>query len=496
MMDDAGVVIARLYVAMFGKAPDAEGFGYWTGLLDSGQSFAQVADIMFGTSPARAYFPAGSANEDIIASFYLNVLGRQADAGGLAFWTAKLDAAGATPGSVIAEMITVVADYAGSDPAGIASAALFNRRVDVAQFYGENAGALATDPAVRFASEATLASGAAGTLQVATGASGVIDASGYAEINVGAIGSELRIVNVADGAAVVLRATSAPIGEDGPASTLSIEMANSSGGEDALNLRFASTGDIAVGTVALDGIERLFVNTEGANSLEYGPTIYFDTHGLEQATVTGDATLTLYGLDVGVLDTSSFTGDLWAGPSEIGLLLGGVGSEAVLSDHSLPVLFGGGGEDYLIARQGTAAVWGGDGSDTFAPVRGANRHDRMTVEDFQKGVDRLHLSDLMDSYYYGPNQQNFNLGEWFGKVVTGATLNSCLDAAAGKRASAGDPTAFSWFHYGGDTYVVADNSALAGFRDGIDQVVRLVGLIDVSTMHFGQSGGFVPAVLE
>src|SRR5207244_10337539 len=70
----------------------------------------------------------------------LNVLGRPADAEGLAFWTAKLNAAGATPGSVIAEMIGVVVNYTGTDPAGLASAALFENKVEVAQYYAETVG--------------------------------------------------------------------------------------------------------------------------------------------------------------------------------------------------------------------------------------------------------------------------------------------------------------------------------------------------------------------
>lgn len=132
--------ISQLYVALFGRAPDAEGLGFWVQLRDQGQSLTQIANTMYATTPARAYYPSFLTNQEIIASFYLNVLGRTADAEGLAFWTAKLNAAGATPGSVITEMIGVVANYAGTDPAGLVSQALFNNKVAVAQYYGEHAG--------------------------------------------------------------------------------------------------------------------------------------------------------------------------------------------------------------------------------------------------------------------------------------------------------------------------------------------------------------------
>ncbi|ROZ77449.1 DUF4214 domain-containing protein [Ramlibacter sp. WS9] len=132
--------VSQLYVALFGRAPDSEGLGFWVSQRNSGQSMTQIADAMFATAPARAYFPTWMTNQEIIGSFYSNVLGRTADAEGLAFWTGKLNAAGATPGSVITEMITAIANYNGTDPDGLASAALFNNKVEVAQYYAEDGG--------------------------------------------------------------------------------------------------------------------------------------------------------------------------------------------------------------------------------------------------------------------------------------------------------------------------------------------------------------------
>ena len=103
--------VSQLYTALFGRAPDSDGLGFWTTLVGNGTTLAQVADMMYATTPARTYYPDSYTHQQVIASFYLNVLGRTADAEGLAFWTAKLDAAGATPGSVITQMIANVADY-------------------------------------------------------------------------------------------------------------------------------------------------------------------------------------------------------------------------------------------------------------------------------------------------------------------------------------------------------------------------------------------------
>lgn len=132
--------VSQLYVALFGRAPDGEGLGYWVGQLDAGRTLVDVANTMYATAPARVLYPSFLTNQEIIGNFYTNVLGRTADAEGLAFWTAKLNAAGATAGSVIAEMINTVANYSGTDPAGLTSQALFNNKVAVAQWYGEQNG--------------------------------------------------------------------------------------------------------------------------------------------------------------------------------------------------------------------------------------------------------------------------------------------------------------------------------------------------------------------
>jgi len=135
--------VSQLYVALFGRAPDGEGLGFWTSLRDQGRSLADIANIMYATTPARTYYPSFLTNQEIISAFYTNVLGRTADADGLAFWTGKLNAAGATPGSVIAEMINVVANYTGTNADGLTSQSLFNNRVQVAQYYGEKNGNIA-----------------------------------------------------------------------------------------------------------------------------------------------------------------------------------------------------------------------------------------------------------------------------------------------------------------------------------------------------------------
>src|SRR5690606_33492320 len=134
--------VSQLYVALFGRAPDGEGLGFWVGALAQGKSMADVANDMYATAPARAYYPTFMTNAEIVRSFYVNVLGREPDQEGWDFWTAAMNEPGATPGSVIVEMINVVANYDGTHPDGIESAKLYNNRVAVAQHYGEANGSI------------------------------------------------------------------------------------------------------------------------------------------------------------------------------------------------------------------------------------------------------------------------------------------------------------------------------------------------------------------
>jgi hypothetical protein len=54
--------VARFYVSLFGRAPDGEGLQFWASAMSGGWSDAQVADAMFATAPARAYYPLGMSN--------------------------------------------------------------------------------------------------------------------------------------------------------------------------------------------------------------------------------------------------------------------------------------------------------------------------------------------------------------------------------------------------------------------------------------------------
>lgn len=79
-----------LYITYFGRPADPAGLAYWTTGPQAALPLDQVADF-FASDVEFAQTTAGKTTEQIINSFYVNAFGRQADAAGLQFWTAKVN---------------------------------------------------------------------------------------------------------------------------------------------------------------------------------------------------------------------------------------------------------------------------------------------------------------------------------------------------------------------------------------------------------------------
>jgi Ca2+-binding RTX toxin-like protein len=288
--------VASLYVAMFGRAPDGEGFGFWVNELgNNGKTFAQVADAMYATSPARAYFPSWYTNQEIISSFYTNVLGRTADADGLAFWTAKLNAAGATPGKVIAEMISVVETYSGTDAAGLTSKALFVNKGDVAQAYAEANGSVAGATSIL----STVTADAA----TATAAQNAIK-NGTAPGVGGATGQTFTLTTAADGGAAFTGGNANDSfngvinGVNGTGTTFN-PGDNLAGGGGTDKLAVSASGDnnnggatLTISGFTLDSIERVEISNFDTN------TTQTNTHTFDMSGATGVTAVALNGSTV------------------------------------------------------------------------------------------------------------------------------------------------------------------------------------------------------
>jgi dienelactone hydrolase len=81
--------ITRLYGASFGRDPDPNGQAYWTRLYLHGRSLSAIAGQFTSSPEFRARY--GDLDDaDFVRQVYRNVLGREPDPGGLAYWTDML----------------------------------------------------------------------------------------------------------------------------------------------------------------------------------------------------------------------------------------------------------------------------------------------------------------------------------------------------------------------------------------------------------------------
>jgi len=92
-------VVVRLYAAYFGREPDQSGFDYWRDRLITGGSGEQISDA-FAASPEFVNRYGHLTDSEFVTLVYRNVLGRQAEVAGHAYWLGRLQA-GELPGWTI-----------------------------------------------------------------------------------------------------------------------------------------------------------------------------------------------------------------------------------------------------------------------------------------------------------------------------------------------------------------------------------------------------------
>lgn len=131
--------LSELYIAFFNRVPDADGLSYWIGQKVGGLSINQIAENFYNAGvqySSLTGFSASMSNTAFIDVIYKNVLGRAegADAGGLAFWNAKLIDGSATRGSLVSTILDSAHTFKGNKDYGYV-ADLLDNKIAVAQTF-------------------------------------------------------------------------------------------------------------------------------------------------------------------------------------------------------------------------------------------------------------------------------------------------------------------------------------------------------------------------
>jgi len=92
--------VARLYAAYFDRAPDGEGWAYWNQRSVDGLDLWQASNHFAGSDEFDEIYGDSLSNSEFLDLVYQNVLDRSPDAGGMQYWTQRMNT-GTTRGEVM-----------------------------------------------------------------------------------------------------------------------------------------------------------------------------------------------------------------------------------------------------------------------------------------------------------------------------------------------------------------------------------------------------------
>ncbi|PHV05358.1 hypothetical protein CSQ96_20900 [Janthinobacterium sp. BJB412] len=140
-LEEARQRVARLYVALLGRAPNREGLEFWSNsLLATPPNTPETIANEMLSHEARdnpSLYPPGLSDSDFVKRLYNVAFGSQEHAEALATWLPRL-AAGATRGK--AALAIIDGFLAGSSATELANRAAFNNKVAVGITYALNMG--------------------------------------------------------------------------------------------------------------------------------------------------------------------------------------------------------------------------------------------------------------------------------------------------------------------------------------------------------------------
>ncbi len=177
-------------------------------------------------------------------------------------------------------------------------------------------------------------------------------------------------------------------------------------------------------------------------------------------------------------------------------IIGGAGDDK-LTGHALAndTIIGGKGADTITYTGGKDSFTGGEGNDTFVVGAKGTTVDSvyLTIQDLTKGdsIDVIAITNPGTVAGTGTIGIVASLASAKVTVASNATFSQALDAAANNTgASTPDTTpataksVLKWFQFENNTYLVVDNSAATTYQNGADSVIKITGLVDLSTSSY------------
>lgn len=316
-------------------------------------------------------------------------------------------------------------------------------------------------------------------------AQGSHNANGFSELEIGATAGATTFTNVATGVGLTVLANPNAAGT-------TVTLANATGTADVFNLTLKSATSLTAGSVTLAGVETVNItNTDTLTTVASGintNSLTLVATAAKSVVVTGNAGLSLTNTGNAAItsfDASGVTGAAADAAAlavtfvsantttgEVVSIKGGSGNDVLTGSATAnDTIMGGAGNDTITYTGGTDAVTGGAGNDTFVVAAAGTKTSYLTITDAAAG-------DIIDLSALGTVAAKNAAAMLAAKVTLGAaaTFDQYLETAA-----AGGANSLAWFNFGGDTYLVVDQSAGAAFVSGTDAVIKLTGVVSLGT---------------
>ncbi|GHA23838.1 hypothetical protein GCM10007989_19260 [Devosia pacifica] len=81
----------RLYQAAFARTPDNDGLKFWVGWMDEGGDLGEMGARFIDSAEFETLYAGLDTTEAFVNQLYNNILGRDGEAEGLAFWTGEIE---------------------------------------------------------------------------------------------------------------------------------------------------------------------------------------------------------------------------------------------------------------------------------------------------------------------------------------------------------------------------------------------------------------------
>ncbi|WNZ00167.1 cadherin-like domain-containing protein [Sulfurospirillum sp. 'SP'] len=523
-------LITELYIATFGRAPDATGLTYWVNNVTSnGWSLENVAQSFFDQSETQLMYPSTLQTSDFIDQVYNNVLNRVADTSGKSYWLAELNAGTITRNNFIIAVIN------GAKSGGTTSdKALLENKTAAGVYYAttlaltnlvvaDHTMDYITDDAtslVRIKADldlfkATFSSTT--TLSVLTTLADTMNADAKKDWIYGLAGNDL--IYTGDGESMVygdsgddriygnakkdtlhggsgndtiyggaeIDTIYGDIGNDSLHGDAGNDLLYGDAGDDYL---YGDAGnDVVKGSdgndscFGGDGDDFLYGEAgddwidagEGKNWVDGGSGVdtLFGGSGIDEL-YGGEGNDTLYGLA---------GADILDGMDDDDIIYGGLNDDTLVGNNGNDILYGNEGNDTLKGESGDDTLYGGAGVDMLIGGSGIDRFVFVAADSTTTSIDTI-----ADFTFTGtnadiivlPNQGSEIISTSLFNIGTSTTLTAVLALInASAQDSNGTDATITYFTFQDNTYVYYDE--VTGAYDSTqDILLKLQGILDIS----------------